>query len=110
MYVSLAEAKLWCRVFVDDDDDLLSSILIPAAEGAVEQFLGRPLSDPHLHVKGSTSPPDLDAQLLPTVKAGVLYYIADFYENREITVTGTIVAVNKTAENILYPFRTGLGV
>lgn len=113
MYVSLEEAKQWCRVYVPDDDELLANIIIPAAEGAVENFLGRKLSDrgePPLHVEGTTSPPDLDLQLLPTVKAGILYYVGDFYENREITALGTIVAVNKMAEGILYPFRVGLGV
>lgn len=109
MYVTLEEAKAWCREYNPDDDALLAR-LITAAEEHVAMFLNRPLTDSELHQTGGTSPPDLDLQLKESVKVGILYYVADFYENREITVAGSTLAVNKMAESILYPYRTGLGV
>lgn len=39
--VSLAEAKLQCRVENTEDDSYFSTILIPAARGAVEKFCNR---------------------------------------------------------------------
>lgn len=39
--VSLAEAKNWLRVTIDDDDSLIRDILIPAATSACETYTGR---------------------------------------------------------------------
>jgi uncharacterized phiE125 gp8 family phage protein len=41
--ITLAEAKQWCRVHVDDDDGLFTSLCIPAARQDAERYLRRTL-------------------------------------------------------------------
>lgn len=105
-YLTLTEAKKHCRVEIDDDDDWLA-FLIDAAEAHVQQFLNRPLSD---LASSGNSPPDLDTHLPADVKLGILMHVQDAYENRGIMEAGVSFGHNKTAENLLYPHRTGLGV
>lgn len=105
-YLTLHEAKKHCRIEVTDDDDWLA-FLIDAAEAHVAQWLNRPLSD---LASSSNSPPDLDAQLPPDVRLGILMHVQDAYENRSTQEAGVSVSENKTAMNLLYPYRTGLGV
>lgn len=108
MYVTVEEAKDFLGVYYTEKDALIAQF-IEAAEAHVANFLGGPLSDWQL--ASDNSPPDLDGgELKPNVKLGILYYVADFWANREITVTGTIVAVNQMAENVLHFERKGLGV
>ena len=105
-YLTLIEAKKHCRIEVADDDDWLA-FLIDAAEAHVAMWLNRPLSD---LAASSNSPPDLDAQLLPDVKLGILMHVQNAYENRSTQEAGVSFGENKTAMNLLYPYRTGLGV
>jgi len=105
-YLTLIEAKTHCRIQVNDDDDWVA-FLIDAAEAHVQQWLNRPLSSLG---SSSNSPPDLDLQLPPDVKLGILMHVQNAYENRGIKEAGVTFGENKTAENLLYPYRTGLGV
>jgi hypothetical protein len=105
-YLTLTEAKKHCRIEVSDDDDWLA-FLIDAAEAHVQQWLNRPLSS---LASSGNSPPDLDTQLPPDVRLGILMHVQDAYENRSTQEAGVIFGHNNTAENLLYPYRTGLGV
>lgn len=105
-YLTLVEAKKHCRVEIDDDDDHLA-FLIDAAEAHVQGWLNRPLSS---LATSSNSPPDLDTQLPPDVKLGILMHIQDAYENRSTQEAGVTFTENRTAMNLLYPHRIGLGV
>lgn len=111
MYVTLIEAKDFLNVYFSEKDAQIQ-LMIDAAERHVAEFLNRPLTDPELTTAGDSPPPDSPGavELLPNVKMGILYYVGDFWQNREITVTGTIVAKNDMAERILYPYRIELGV
>jgi len=106
-YVTPERAKKFCRVEVNDDDELIA-FLIDAAEGHVEKFLGASLA---CYVKdtSSDSVPDLDATLEPAVEFGILMHVADWYENRSINSEAPLTP-NKMAENVLHFWRTGLGV
>jgi len=109
-YVDLAEAKGFLNVYYDEKDTEIQ-MMIDAAEAHVATWLNRPLSE--LLIEGSDSPPPDSpgvAELQPDVKLGVLMYVNDFWQNREITVTGTIVANNPTADRILHLHRKCLGV
>lgn len=108
MYVTLERAKQHCNVEIDDDNDKLA-LYIDAAEAHVQKFLGQDLSN-YLVDNTGDSVPDLDRRLNPAVEAGILMYVADLYENRQVTVTGTIVAENPMASNILHFWRVNLGV
>lgn len=106
-YVTLERAKKFCRVEIDDDDELLS-FLIDAAEKHVEKFLGAALSCFVLDTS-SDSVPDLDAQLEKPVEFGILMHVSDWYEHRDIN-SDVQLTQNKMAENVLHFWRTGLGV
>lgn len=105
--VSLIEAKKHLRVEIPDDDEYIA-LLVDAAEQHAAEFLNRPLTD--LLLGDGDSPPSLDGQLQPAVKMGVLIIVGDLYVNREQIVAGVSIASNKLWENILYPYRVGLGV
>lgn len=109
-YIQLLEAKGFLNVYFTEKDTEIQ-LMIDAAEAHVVEWLNRPLSE--LLVEGSDSPPPDSpgvAELKPDVKLGILMYVNDFWQNREITVTGTIVANNPTADRILHLYRKRLGV
>lgn len=106
-YVTLERAKKFARVEIDDDDELLA-FLIDAAESHVVKFLGAPLSC-YLKDTSNDSVQDLDRALEPAVELGVLIHVADWYEHRDIN-SEVQLTQNKTAENVLHFWRTGLGV
>lgn len=108
-YTRLADAKDFLNVYFTEKDALIQA-LIDAAEAHVANWLNRcDLSE--LLVDDSPGPDSPGAaRLLPDVQLGVLYYVNDFWQNREITITGTIVANNPTADRILHLYRQGLGV
>lgn len=58
--------------------------------------------------------PDLSASpadyIPPGVKHAVLMLVADMYEVRTETITGTIVAKNAAVPMLLTPYRVGMGV
>lgn len=81
MAVDLALAKAHLNL-TDDGDDQLVTALIAAAKAHIARLLGFALDDEDQFPAGT--PADLDeAQLL---------LIGHWYENREQTITGTIIA------------------
>lgn len=111
MYVTLERAKSFLNVYYSEKDAEIE-LMIDAAERHVAEFLNRPLTDPELTTEGDSPPPDSPGaiELLPNIQMGILYYVADFWANREINVIGASVAKNDMAERILYPYRIDLGV
>lgn len=108
-YVALEAAKSFLNVYFTEKDGEIQRF-IDAAERHVAVFLNRSLADPDPFAQPGDSPADAAIGTLPNVQLGVLYYVNDFWQNREITITGTIVAKNDTAERLLYPYRDELGV
>jgi hypothetical protein len=106
-YVTLQRAKVFCKVEVSDDDELLA-FLINAAEGHVAKFLGASLSC-FLQDNSNDSVPDLDRALEPAVELGILMHVDDWYEHRDINSEAQLTP-NKMAENVLHFWRVGLGV
>lgn len=81
MALSVTDLKAHCNVTGDADDALLTRILA-AATKHVERLLGYALDDTEALPDGA--PPDLEE--------AVYLVAAHWYENRENTITGTIIA------------------
>lgn len=102
MVLTLDEVKTHLRIELDDaSQDVHLDRLINAAVDYGEQFLGRTL--PWQDGQG------VDVPVPESVKAGLLFVIADMYENREMTVIGTIVSGHPLAERMMHFYRVGLG-
>jgi Phage gp6-like head-tail connector protein len=107
-YVSLAFAKEHCNVTADVSDTLLQ-VYINSAEGRVAAFLNRPLSD-LLDDLAPPNPGDADPNAADTIRHAICLYVDDAVQNRGTIIIGTISSELRTAENMLYPYRVGLGV
>jgi uncharacterized phiE125 gp8 family phage protein len=61
---------------------------------------------------GTDSPVDLAANVPPSIKAAMLLYLGQLYENREDVVVGTVVNRMPTGsiEHLLRPYRVALGM
>lgn len=107
-YINLAEAKSFINVFFDEKDAEIQ-IMIDAAEDIASEFMNRPLSD--LVVEDS---PPADSPGAANIRAGVkieiLRLVSEFWQNREVNVTGTIIAQNPLHYQNLHFYRIGLGV
>lgn len=108
MYVTLDEAKEYLGVYFTEKDTEIQAA-IDAAERHAAKFLGCELST-LVESDSGASPADLDGQLPENIKLALKLFVSDFFTNKTIVVTGTIVAENKTAERILHPYRANLGV
>ena len=87
---------------------MLLQFYIDAAEQRAAAFLNRPLSE----LLDSVAPPDVaDAvDYASAVRHAILLYVADSVMQRENIVAGVTAVELRTAENILWPYRVGLGV
>lgn len=107
--VTLEEAKSFLNVYFDEKD-LEIQLFIDAAERHVLNWLNR--SDWTGLVEQLNSPvvTESDEVLFPNIKVGILMYVNDFWQNREIAVIGSSVAENRRASEMLYLYRRELGV
>lgn len=88
--VTLEEAKLYLRVGHDDEDALISDLIVAARE----------------YCETYTEQEYTGSAVIPRrVKQAILILVADMYENREAQIVGTIVAQNATVERLLHPIR-----
>jgi hypothetical protein len=102
MYVTVSELKSHVGIYFSERDDSLA-ILIEAAERNAQNFLGAALSD--FTTDSTNSPPDLDADLLPTVKLYVLEQCAMWLKD-----PGGKHEASPDLLQMLHFERTGLGV
>ncbi len=51
------------------------------------------------------SPEDLTANIPQTIKDAILLLVTELYENREVSVIGTILSYNSTIESLLFAHR-----
>lgn len=86
--ITLAEAKLHCRVDHADEDAAITT-MIGAASAAILEYLGR-----------DTAP----APLPDPIKQACAMLVCDLYENRAAT-TDTHSYVNATYQALLNPYR-----
>ena len=80
MALALADLKAHCNITGSTDDPVLSRFLA-AARAHIERLLGFKLDDADELPDGT--PADLEL--------AVLQLAADWYENREVSITGTII-------------------
>lgn len=88
--LTIEEAKQHLRVDDDDSDAIIEAY----ADAAVLSCLD--YCDRRLVPQGAE----------PAFKAAALLTLGGIYANRESVITGTIVALNPTVENLLRPYRT----
>lgn len=81
MALQLTDLKAHCNVTSNDDDAVLTRLLA-AATTHIERLLGFKLADTVALPEG----PPADLEL------AVLMLAADWFENREASITGTIIA------------------
>lgn len=102
-YVTMDEAKLHLKQRLDDDFADIA-LKIDAAEEWAAEFLNRPLSELLIE---TGSPPSIDGgELRPSVKVAILQRLEAFYDRDPATAEDLV----RDAQNVLYPFRIGLGV
>lgn len=107
--VTLEEAKSFLNVYYAEKDAEIQ-LMIDAAERHVLNWLNRDDWTDLLETLDSPVDSPLGEGLFPDVKLGVLMYVADFWQNREVTITGTTVAENPRASAVLHLYRKQLGV
>lgn len=128
-YVTLEQAKAQLLVIHDSDDDLIR-LNIDAAEAYAANYMNRPAIEddpvnpwrrnqgtiaewklPLNHCQPSpVVSSDYDDPVPTSVVQAILLLVADFYENRTVSVVGTTVSVNPAANNLLEQNRIGLGI
>lgn len=81
---------------------------LDAAIDAASQILNRPV--PWLATVQPDEGDAVYADVPPSVRAAILMMAAELYANREESITGSVYTRTHAAENMLRPFRVGLGV
>jgi hypothetical protein len=101
--VGLAQARKHLRLDPDDTDAMVE-LYLQAAMDRVEQYIQAPL----LRNVAAAGQPESVA--IPfSLKAAVLLYLGDLWENREASVDHKLEE-NRAAVALMAPFRTQLGV
>ena len=110
--ITLDEAKRQCRIELEFmDDDLLLQAFIDAAEDHASTYTGRRFFADQAALTAALAavPPTAtedDMVIRPAIRAAMLLHIAHLYQNRETTVTGTIIAeVPMSYDALLGPHR-----
>lgn len=115
-YISIELVKKDLRLTHDEDDTLLQ-ILVDASEDEALRFMGRvelptlPLDYPPVYDSNSEvvpeEPPSSQDPLAASVYAAVFVLVKAKYEG---TSPEEMEGFRRVAENLLMPYRTGLGV
>jgi len=105
MLIPLMEIKSHLRLPLEVDVEVDAELerLHDAAVDYAEQYLGR-------NIPWSDGESSSETFFPASVKHAILILIAEFYENREQTIVGTISSRMPTVENLLHFYRVGLGV
>ncbi|AMP15493.1 head-tail connector protein [Collimonas pratensis] len=99
----LAQARAHLRLDPDDDDPMIA-LYMEAAVDRVEQHIQAPLGRNVADVGAQE-----DVGIPPSLKAAVLLFLGDFWENREASFDHKMIE-NRAAEALMAPYRTNLGV
>lgn len=87
-YVTLEEAKQHLRVEHSDEDLLIESLIDAGEDIVIRQCL------------------DFENNVMPSpLKAAVLLYVGDLYENRELQYTGIKMSTSTTIDRLIDPYR-----
>jgi len=109
MLISLETIKYHLRLDGDPDSEIdveLERLHDVAVEYA-SQYLGRPIP----WTSPGTSPSSSETMVFPkSVEQAVLILIAEYFENREQNVVGSIIQENPTVQRLLHFHRVGLGI
>lgn len=113
-YVTIAEAKEHLLMFHDHDDAYINGC-IEAAEDYVAQYMGREAisddQDWRLVESDEESESEATPQKVPAaVTRAILLVVGDLYAHRSATVIGSTVTKHPAVEQMLHPYRKGLGV
>lgn len=103
--VTLAEAKLHCRIDQADEDTLVQ-IYLDAAETSAAQFLGRAI-----YADANAQGTDTAGIVMnAAIKSAVLLMVGHYYANREAVATVNTAEAPLAVKWLLTPYRTNLGV
>lgn len=111
MLVTIETIKTHLRLPLDADSDLDPYLeqLHDAAKDYIQNYIGREL--PWVDVDDEDSDGDSSEEMLPSsVLQALLILIAEFFENREHQVIGTIMTENPSVFRLLHFYRTGIGI
>lgn len=109
-FVTVAQAREWCRVVHREDDNLLQQ-LIDSAEDESRRFLNRtrlptlPLDYPSS--SSSEDVPSDDDPVAPSVVTAILILVQSRYEQPE---PDKQASMRRNAETLLMPYRNDIGV
>lgn len=106
MLISLETIKNHLRLDGDPDPEIDAELerLYEVAVDYASQYLGRPI--PWDDACTSSS----EAIFPKSVEQAILILIAEYFENREQNIIGSIVQENPTVVRLLHFYRVGLGV
>jgi hypothetical protein len=107
--ITLAEAKGWSNIYFSDADDRVQ-LIIDAAEKAVADFLDVPDLEDFVTLDDSPQDSPASGTLDPALKICVLQLCDELWQNRGVTVVGTIQTEGPLWQRIAHFKRTGLGV
>lgn len=96
MVVSLDEVKKHLRIENDEEDDLLTSLIMQAQDVAADYCR---VSFGKLDEEGN------EASVPEPVRLAVLLFVSHYYENRDISDHSTYTTMRIAFENLLYPYR-----
>ncbi|GHC19446.1 head-tail connector protein [Aidingimonas halophila] len=106
MLIPLETLKTHLRLDPDPDSELDAELerLLAVAVDHASQYLGRPI--PWDDEDTSSS----EAIFPASVEQALLILVAEYFENREQHIVGSIIQENQTLQNLLHFYRVGLGV
>lgn len=110
MLISLETIKRHLRLDMDPDSELDPELerLYEAALDYASNYLGRPIP---WSIENDSASSSSETMVFPkSVEQAILILIAEYFENREQNLVGTITAELPTVTRLLHFYRVGLGV
>ncbi|MFJ9451504.1 head-tail connector protein [Herbaspirillum sp. NPDC101397] len=99
----LVQARAHLRLDSDDTDPMIE-LFMSAAIDRVEQYIGAPL------MRNMAAPEQPEDPGIPfSLKAAVLLFLGDLWENREAS-TDALLYANASALQLMRPYRVEMGV
>lgn len=114
-YVTLEQAKAQLLVLHDFDDELIQQN-IDAAEAYAANYMNRPRIEDNpactwlRNQEPAVTSSEPNDPVPKSVVQAILLLVTDYWENRTVSIVGTIVSQNPAAENLLWFHRIGIGI